>query len=41
LGITGTDYFWGKSLHQWTNDSVDQLKQRALRSRLIKDITLL
>jgi hypothetical protein len=41
LGITGTDWIWGNSSHWWTDDSVDQLKRRALRSRLIKDITLL
>ncbi len=41
LGITGTDWIWGSSSHWWTDDSVEQLKRRALRSRLIKDVTLL
>ena len=41
LGITGTDWSWGSSSHTWSDDSDDQVKRHALRSRLIKDMTLL
>jgi hypothetical protein len=41
LGITGTDWIWGSSSHAWTNDTDEQVKPHALRSRLIKDKSLL
>jgi hypothetical protein len=41
VGITGTDWSWGSSSHAWSDDSDDQVKRPARRSRLIKDISLL
>ncbi len=41
LGVTGTDWSWGSSSHAWADDSDDQVKQQARRSRLIKDVSLL
>jgi len=41
VGITGTDWSWGSSSHAWADDSDDQVKRQARRSRLIKDISLL
>lgn len=41
VGITGTDWSWGSSSHAWADDSDDQIKRQARRSRLIKDISLL
>ncbi len=41
VGITGTDWSWGSSSHAWAEDSDDQVKRQARRSRLIKDISLL
>ncbi|MDO8455369.1 MAG: hypothetical protein Q7T07_00445 [Burkholderiaceae bacterium] len=40
LGISGTDWPWGTS-HAWSDDSEDQVKRKAIRSRLIKDKSLL
>lgn len=40
LGISGTDWPWGSS-HAWSVDSQDQIKQKAMHSRLIKDLSLL
>jgi len=41
LGVTGTDWSWGSSSHAWAEDSDDQVKRQARRSRLIKDVSLL
>ena len=41
LGVTGTDWSWGSSSHAWADDSDDQVKRQARRSRLIKDVSLL
>ena len=41
VGITGTDWSWGSSSHSWSDDSDDQIKRQARRSRLIKDISFL
>ena len=41
LGIVGTDWPWGNSSHAWSDDSEEQVKRKALRSRLIKDKSLL
>lgn len=41
MGISGTDWPWGSSSHAWSDDSEDQVKRKAMRSRLIKDISLL
>jgi hypothetical protein len=41
LGITGTDWSWGSSSHAWSDDSDEQVKRQARRSRLIKDSSLL
>jgi hypothetical protein len=41
LGIAGSDWSWGNSNHTWTDDSEDQVKRKALESRLIKDLSLL
>ena len=40
LGIAGTDWPWGSS-HAWSDDSEDQVKRKAMRSRLIKDKSML
>lgn len=41
LGIAGSDWPWGNSHHEWTDDSEDQIKRKALQSRLIKDLSML
>lgn len=41
MGISGTDRPWGSSAHAWSDDSEDQVKRKAMRSRLIKDKSLL
>lgn len=41
MGISGTDWPWGNSSHEWSDDSEDQVKRKAMRSRLIKDLSLL
>ena len=41
LGIVGTDWPWGNSSHAWSDDSDEQVKRKATRSRLIKDKSLL
>jgi hypothetical protein len=40
LGIVGTDWPWGNSSHAWSDDPEDQVKRKAMRSRLIKDKSL-
>jgi hypothetical protein len=41
LGIVGSDWPWGNSHHEWSDDPEDQVKRKAMHSRLIKDISLL
>lgn len=41
MGISGTDWPWGWASHAWSDDSEDQVKRKATRSRLIKDLSLL
>lgn len=41
LGISGTDWPWGAQSHAWADDSDDQVKRKAMRSRLIGDMSLL
>ncbi len=41
VGIAGSEWPWGKSHHEWTNDSEDQVKRKAIQSRLIMDLSLL
>jgi len=40
LGIAGSEWPWGNSHHEWTDDSEDQVKRKAIKSRLIKDLSL-
>lgn len=40
LGIGGSEWPWGNSHHEWTDDSEDQVKRKAIKSRLIKDLSL-
>jgi hypothetical protein len=41
LGIAGSDWPWGNSHHEWSDDSEVQVKRKAIESRLIKDQSLL
>jgi len=40
LGIAGSEWPWGNSHHEWTDDSEDQVKRKAIKARLIKDLSL-